>query len=135
METRRFARSGNSFLFGVCAGLAEYIGVPVMLVRVVWVVLAFTSWLGWLPVIAYVVLMFVMPPPEGTPEGRRFDFSTGFKGRNAVIVLAIVLIFWGASIIVNEFLHINISQYLLPVGLVLGGGLLMVFAFRGGRKQ
>ncbi len=134
METRRFVRSSDTFLFGVCAGIAQYIGAPTVLVRAAWAILALTSWLGGLAVAAYVVLMFVMPPPDGTPEGKRFDFRSGFAGRNGFIVLAILLIYWGAAILIKELLHVNISRYLLPVGLILGGGLLLAFAVRGEKK-
>ena len=134
MEQRRFIRSNDAFLFGVCAGIAGYIGVPAILVRVVWAILALTSWLSGPAVVAYVVLMFVMPPPEGTPEGKRFDFRTGFVGRNGFIVLAILLIYWGAAILVREFLNEDISRYLLPAGLILGGGLMLAFALRGGKR-
>jgi phage shock protein PspC (stress-responsive transcriptional regulator) len=135
MDTKRFARSGNAFLFGVCAGLAEYVGVPAILVRVLWVILALTSWLGWLAFIAYIVLMFVMPPPEGTPAGERFNFKKGMNGRNFVLVCAAALIYWGACIIISEFLDFDVGRYLLPAGLILGGALLLVFALKGGRRS
>lgn len=47
---------------GVCAGLAEYIGWDVTLVRVVYTLLSlFTCFAG---VIVYIILMIVMPNAE-----------------------------------------------------------------------
>ncbi len=43
---------------GVCAGFADYLEVDVVLVRVLWLVLAFGTGLGF---IAYIVAWIVMP--------------------------------------------------------------------------
>ncbi|MBI4203102.1 MAG: PspC domain-containing protein [Chloroflexi bacterium] len=52
-------------LFGVTGGIAEYLGVDVVLVRVVFVVLAFGSGVG---LIAYIALAIFMPEGEGTAQ-------------------------------------------------------------------
>jgi phage shock protein C len=126
MEGKRFGRSNNSYICGVCAGLAEYIGMDATLMRVLWVVAAILTWF-WLAVVAYIVLAFVMAQPEGAPEGERFWHH--LQGRNVMIVLALLLIGSGAFIIVQQILHISMLQYVLPVGLIIGGALLMAFAF------
>jgi phage shock protein C len=131
MEPKKFKRSNNKFISGVCAGLAEYIGMDITLMRVLWVVAAvLTSQIG-LAVIGYIVLAFVMPPPEGAPEGERFWHN--LQGRNVMIVLALLLIGAGVLIITQQILHINVMQYLFPVGLIICGALLVAFAF--GRKE
>jgi phage shock protein C len=135
MEPRRFGRSKNQFLFGVCAGLAEYTGMNVTLMRVLWVVFAVLTWF-WLAAIAYVVLAFVMSEPQGTPEGDRF--WRHIQGRNVMVVLALLLICTGVLIIAQSVLNIDVQRYLFPAGLIVGGALLMAFAFRrpgGGNKQ
>lgn len=60
MHSRRFYRdSQHRLIFGVCAGLAEYFELPVWLVRVVAVVLA---WYFLVPaVIAYLIAALLMP--------------------------------------------------------------------------
>lgn len=132
MEGKRFSRSSNSFICGVCAGLAEYVGMDVTLMRVLWVAGAIVTWF-WLAVIAYVVLAFVMSSPNGTPEGERFWHN--LNGRNVMVALAVLLIGSGLLIIAQQVLNINISRYFFPISLILGGALLMVFAFGGfGRK-
>lgn len=132
MDNRRFARSRNSFFFGVCAGLAEYTGLNVTLVRVLWALLTLTSWVGGLAVIAYIVLLFVMLPPEGTPDNQRYAFRNGASARNLAIVASIALIYWGVNIIISQFF--DIGRYLFPAGLILLGALLLAFAFRSGKR-
>jgi phage shock protein C len=128
MDNRRFARSKNAMLFGVCAGLAEYTGISTGLMRALWILFAILTWMG-LAFIAYIVLAFVMAPPQDAPEGDRFWHHV--NGRNVMIAIAVVLICSGVYIIADAFLHVYIQRYLFPVGLVLGGGLLMAFAFKG----
>lgn len=48
----------NRMISGVCAGLANYIGMDPTLMRVLWVILTLFT---FVPVIAYVVLVFVVP--------------------------------------------------------------------------
>lgn len=66
MTTRRLTRSRNrGTIAGVCAGMADYFGVDVVLVRLLWVLgsiaLAFIG-----GVIMYVAAWLIMP--EGTDE-------------------------------------------------------------------
>ena len=63
MRKRRFVKSRKKWIFGVAGGLAEYLGVSPMLVRVVFVLAAAASTLG---LVAYVILFVWMPkpPPE-----------------------------------------------------------------------
>jgi phage shock protein C len=53
---------------GVCAGFACYLGVDVTLVRIIWLVIAFTAGVG---IIAYIVAWIAMPMEERapTPQG------------------------------------------------------------------
>jgi phage shock protein C len=84
-------RGPNRIVGGVCAGLATYFGIDVLLVRVVFVILALAP--PGVGIILYLVLWFLMEPPQGAPVsatrniGDRFramgdeireDFRTGF---------------------------------------------------------
>jgi phage shock protein C len=60
-------------LAGICAGLADYVNVDPVLMRVAWVVLAFLS-VG-VAILLYLALIFVIPnedelPPESRAELR-----------------------------------------------------------------
>jgi phage shock protein C len=60
------------YIFGVCAGLAQWIGWDVSIVRFLFLVAIFV--LVGLPILIYFVLWFVMPgePPANasTPENK-----------------------------------------------------------------
>jgi phage shock protein C len=61
---RRLTRSAqHKMIAGVCGGLAEYFGLDVTLVRVAYVLVSIVS-AAFPGILAYIILMFVMPPPE-----------------------------------------------------------------------
>ena len=61
---RRLTRSNrNKMIAGVCGGIAEYLDMDPTLVRVLYVLVSILS-AAFPGVIAYIILMFVMPPPE-----------------------------------------------------------------------
>jgi phage shock protein PspC (stress-responsive transcriptional regulator) len=87
-------RGSDRIVGGVCSGLAAYFGVDVLLVRIVFVILAFLPPGVGIGVILYLVLWFLMEPPEGAPTSAtrnigarlramgaelREDFRTGFR--------------------------------------------------------
>lgn len=59
MSDKKLTRSSNRIIAGVCAGLAEYFGLDVTMVRVLYVVLSLaTAFSGTL---VYLVLWILMP--------------------------------------------------------------------------
>ena len=62
MSTKKLVRDiKNKKLAGVCAGVANYFGLDVTLVRIIWLVLALMGSLGlWI----YLILMLVLPKAE-----------------------------------------------------------------------
>lgn len=59
MSDKKLTRSSNRIIAGVCAGLAEYFGLDVTMVRVLYVVLsAATAFSGTL---VYLALWILMP--------------------------------------------------------------------------
>ena len=57
---RKLQRSSNKMVAGVCAGIAEYLGLDVTIVRVAYVLISIFS-AGFPGLIVYLILMFVMP--------------------------------------------------------------------------
>lgn len=63
-KPRRLTRSNRSkMIAGVCGGLAEYLNMDPTVMRVLYVLVSVLS-AAFPGVIAYIVLMFLMPPPE-----------------------------------------------------------------------
>jgi phage shock protein C len=51
---------------GVCGGLAEYLGIDPTVTRVAYVLISIVS-AAFPGILAYIILMFVMPPPDEAP--------------------------------------------------------------------
>ena len=63
---RRLARSARyKMIAGVCGGIAEYFDLDPTIVRVGYVLVSILS-VAFPGILDYIVLMFVMPPPEPT---------------------------------------------------------------------
>ena len=61
---KKLVRSNNKIIAGVCGGIAEYFDVDPTLIRVVYAALTlFTA--GFPGVILYIIMMLLMPQPEG----------------------------------------------------------------------
>ncbi len=58
--TKRMKRSSDKMIAGVCAGIAEYLGWEVSLVRVAYVLLSIFS-AGFPGLLVYIILWFVLP--------------------------------------------------------------------------
>lgn len=59
MSDKKLTRSSNRIIAGVCAGLAEYFGLDVTMVRVLYVVLSVAT--AFSGTIVYLVLWILMP--------------------------------------------------------------------------
>ncbi len=72
MSDKRLIRSRDDrMLFGVCAGLAHYLNIDPIIVRLLVVLL--TLWNG-IGLLAYVVLAIIMPQePAVAPQANAFD--------------------------------------------------------------
>jgi phage shock protein C len=68
---KRLTRSSKyKMIAGVCGGLAEYFVLDPTLVRIAYVLVSILS-AAFPGILAYIVLMFVMPPPETTAPAPR----------------------------------------------------------------
>ncbi len=63
-KPRRLTRSSkHKMIAGVCGGLAEYFDLDPTVVRVAYVLISIVS-VAFPGILAYIILMFVMPPPD-----------------------------------------------------------------------
>ena len=60
MKKSRLTRSSNRVIAGVCAGLAEWLGWDIALVRLLYLIVSIVS-AGFPGTIAYIILWIVMP--------------------------------------------------------------------------
>jgi len=124
MEPKRLLKSQtNKIVAGVCGGLAEYFDVDPVIMRVLFVLLAFFGGTG---LILYIACWIIIPKRiafvEGQPEGGQT------RSTNARKLFGIALIFGGAIILFTNlgffsFFHIwNVSwSFVFPILLILLG--------------
>ena len=63
--SRKLRRSRNRMLAGVCAGIAEWLGWDVTIVRVLYLIVSVLS-AAFPGTIVYIILWIVMPGPDST---------------------------------------------------------------------
>ena len=63
MNGKKITRSNNRVIAGVCAGLAEWLGWDIALVRVLYLVLSILS-AAFPGILVYIILWIVMPPED-----------------------------------------------------------------------
>jgi phage shock protein PspC (stress-responsive transcriptional regulator) len=96
-KARRLTKSRkDKIIDGVCAGVAEYLGIDAVVVRIVW---GFSIVLGGLGAWLYIASMILIPadpePVQSKEEDRR-KHGTGF-------VLGVLLILFGALVLSHHF--------------------------------
>ncbi len=67
MNKSKLTRSNNRVIAGVCAGLAEWLGWDIALVRLLYLIVSIFS-AGFPGIIAYAILWIVMPEETGFPS-------------------------------------------------------------------
>lgn len=60
MYERRLTRSYNQVIAGVCAGIAEYFGWDIALVRIIYLLVSIFS-MAFPGILVYIILWIVMP--------------------------------------------------------------------------
>ena len=124
MEPKRLYKSQtNKIIAGVCGGLAEYFDVDSVIMRVLFVLLAFFGGSGFILYIACWIIM-----PKSASVGQAQNGSGESKATNARKVFGIVLVIGGAILLFSNlgffsFLHMwDISwSFVFPILLILLG--------------
>lgn len=58
MAEKKLTRSNNKMIGGVCAGIADYLGLDPTIVRIAWILTVFFAGFG---ILLYLILWIVMP--------------------------------------------------------------------------
>ena len=62
MADKKLSRSNNKMIGGVCADIADYLGLDPTIVRIVWVLMLFFAGFG---ILLYLILWIIMPKSIG----------------------------------------------------------------------
>jgi phage shock protein PspC (stress-responsive transcriptional regulator) len=65
IKKRLYRNPENKLISGVCSGFADYFGINVVLMRIIWVALAFLHGVG---IVAYLVAALIIPIKHETNE-------------------------------------------------------------------
>ena len=134
MQQARLMRSEtDKMLAGVCGGLAEYLNIDPVLVRLAFVVLFLASGIG---LAIYVLLWFILPTPSrAQPVIRVMDESmtsdpADLKARfSPAATVGVIMILFGAFFLLSQFGWVNSAFW--PIVLI-GAGLF--YLIRRGRQ-
>jgi phage shock protein C len=137
MEKKLHRIPDQAVLGGVASGIANYLQIDVVIVRVLFVVmllLPLPPSFGWTGLI-YIILWAVLPtgPASQTPSGVSFDFTSptqsGEKKGNdqTVMIIGGALVLFGALMLMNEFpIWYQFKRYFWPIVLIGVGAFLIL---------
>ena len=94
---RIYRSQSDKVIGGVCGGLAEYVNIDALIVRIIWAVAFFVGGIGFL---AYIACWIIIPE---NPSAAKDDEKSGGKSNNSTLLWGFVLIFIGACFLLREF--------------------------------
>ncbi|HMT20178.1 MAG TPA: PspC domain-containing protein [Promineifilum sp.] len=121
-QTRMMRSETDRMIGGVCGGLAAYLGVDPVLVRLAFVILLLASGVG---LAIYVILWIVMPTPSrAQPEIRIMDEAAGdpatYKTRfSPAATVGVLMILFGAFFMLSQITAV--PGYIWPI-ILIGAG-------------
>lgn len=143
---RLYKSRKNKVIDGVCGGLGEYFGIDPVIIRLLWAALFFAYGSG---IILYIIAMIIIPPEpikrDDEFEYEKTESKDDFKNyasnserfntpdkRVISIVVALFLIFIGASLMINLLTPINFFaiswKIIVSLVLIFIGGT-MIYSF------
>ncbi|MGM0397171.1 MAG: PspC domain-containing protein [Bacillota bacterium] len=96
MKKLRRSRS-DKYIFGVCGGLGEYLNIDSTIIRLVWFILAITSFGTF--ALAYLICGLVIPEDDGYIQPD--DENSENQNDNSRLIMGIGLILIGAVLLGN----------------------------------
>ena len=126
MGKKLFKSSNDKVLAGVCGGIAEYFVVDSVIIRLLWVVFTLMGGAG---LIAYIIAAIIIPsdPLNGSmsenysrSENYGSEQRNNTASRSSSLILGIILILFGASVLLKGYfpwLHKDIFLAVFLIGL------------------
>ncbi|MDX1690345.1 MAG: PspC domain-containing protein [Acidimicrobiia bacterium] len=128
-RTRIYRSRDDRMIAGVAGGLARYLGVDPVIVRLAFIALAFAA----AGVLAYIVAWIVIPeePADGphAPEGTGPETRTTDAGQGARLLFGTVLIAIGGMMLLDWAIP-SLDRFFWPMMLIVLGGAFLVMGAR-----
>ncbi len=152
MNKKLYRNKRNGVFGGVCAGLADYFDLDIVLVRLIFV---FLSIFGGGGLLIYIIMWIVIPTLESSnlaeneyvvyddsstvkenefkensnnTESNNYataNSKTGMRRFESRQILGITLMVFGFFFILDEFIPIHFGDYVFPAFMIIVGGLLL----------
>ncbi len=97
-STKKLYRAGKDHVLGgVCAGLAEYLSIDVIFIRVIWLILTLVHGFG---AVAYVVCLVLIPK---NPAHEQLPISEQKKAENYGLYIGLALVIIGLNVVFHRW--------------------------------
>ncbi|MCY4111866.1 MAG: PspC domain-containing protein [Chloroflexi bacterium] len=132
MTQRLYRSQVDRMLTGVAGGMAEYLRVDPVIVRMLWVIAVFlSSGVGLLVYVTLAIVMPTAPPLDDDAEAQRAEGSQpatparyAHATNGAALVVGSVLVIIGAAALMSQFGWFD-AWRLWPLTLIAIGGVLI----------
>lgn len=123
MDKKLKRSSTNKVIAGVCGGVGEYFNIDPVVVRIVWVLLAFIP--GGPGFLAYLICALIIPEDDGIIYQNE-NISSGIDTSNTPVFMGIALIIIGGFMLAKviwpqfAFKFVNVFRYWPLLLIILG---------------
>jgi len=137
MARKLYRNNKDKIIAGVCSGIAEYLNIDPVIVRIIALGLFFMHGFGLL---TYIIAWVIIPPKELKEDNEVEPVKTQSAGGSTKIIIGVILIVFGALIaldksfyythFVTRVFHLT-WEYFVPLALIVAG----VFILTQGKKD
>lgn len=98
-QKKIYRSKSDKMIAGVCGGFAEYFGIDVVLIRVIWAVLFFVGGTGF---IAYLASWFIIPENPNENSVPKAEGKDKKMSGNTAMIIGVILVVVGAFMLFDE---------------------------------
>lgn len=136
MNKRLYRSNRNKVFFGVCSGLADYLGIDPVIIRILWIVIGLSAFGSlFASLIFYFIAAAIIPSGDKSNDFYRnesknysdYGFFSGQNGnmfgnskRNQFILGAVIAIA-GVLMLLKQFFKWFDYRFFVPIALILIG--------------
>ncbi len=121
MDRRLYRSRHNKKIAGVCGGIAEYFNIDPVIVRIIWLMLAYFG----AGILLYIVAAIVIPERREVEffdkETADRDYGSNINHKRSKVILGIILILAAAVMILKEISRYLDFSILWPILLIIVG--------------
>ena len=134
MARKLYRNNNDKIIAGVCSGLAGYLNIDPVIVRIIVLGLFFMHGFGLL---TYIIAWVIIPPKNGFSENYKEvkEKKKAEASGSTKIIIGIVLIVFGALIALDQSFYINhlfsrffniTWEYFVPLALIVAGAYILI---------